>query len=198
MSKTPPNPETKKAKKPLNRDAQTELSNDLSQALNQDQSQALNQDQNLALSKGLSQILSPDVNPEANPTDPSIVVDTVIIGAGISGIAAAVKLKQAAYDDYLILEKADRVGGTWRDNTYPGCGCDVPSALYSFSFAPSSEWSHVFAKQPEILSYLQQVSEQFDIQKRLNLIMSCSVRYGMSKNAYGCLKHSKGLIVLGL
>jgi len=79
--------------------------------------------------------------------------DTIVIGAGISGIATAHKMQQAGYDNYLVLEKADRVGGTWRDNNYPGCGCDVPSALYSFSFAPSHQWSHLFAKQPEILSY---------------------------------------------
>ncbi len=77
---------------------------------------------------------------------PSRVYDTIIIGAGISGLAAAYKLNQAGYQDYLVLEKAGRVGGTWRDNTYPGCGCDVPSALYSFSFAPSHGWSHLFAK----------------------------------------------------
>ncbi len=89
--------------------------------------------------------------------------DTFIVGAGISGIAAAIKLKKSGYDNFKIIEKASRVGGTWRDNTYPGCGCDVPSSLYSFSFAPSSKWSHLFARQPEILSYLEEVSEKFDI-----------------------------------
>ena len=82
------------------------------------------------------------------------IYDTIVVGAGISGIAAAYKMNQAGYHDYVVLEKADRVGGTWRDNNYPGCGCDVPSALYSFSFSPSHKWSHLFAKQPEILSYL--------------------------------------------
>lgn len=89
--------------------------------------------------------------------------DTFIVGAGISGIAAAIKLKQAGYHDFRIIEQADRVGGTWRENTYPGCGCDVPSALYSFSFFPSHKWSHLFAKQPEILSYLEEVSDAFGI-----------------------------------
>ncbi|TCM69838.1 cation diffusion facilitator CzcD-associated flavoprotein CzcO [Acinetobacter calcoaceticus] len=95
------------------------------------------------------------------------VYDTVIVGAGISGIAAAIKLKQAGYDDYIVLEKAHRVGGTWRENTYPGCGCDVPSALYSYSFAPSSQWSHLFAKQPEILQYLEQTAQQFEIESKI-------------------------------
>lgn len=89
--------------------------------------------------------------------------DTIVVGAGISGIAAAYKMKQVGYEDYLVLEKAQRVGGTWRDNNYPGCGCDVPSALYSFSFAPSHQLSHLFAKQPEILSYLERVVEQLSL-----------------------------------
>jgi len=93
--------------------------------------------------------------------------DTIVVGAGISGIAAAYKMKQVGYQDYLVLEKADRVGGTWRDNNYPGCGCDVPSALYSFSFAPSHQWSHLFAKQPEILSYLERVVKQFELQDKI-------------------------------
>ena len=79
--------------------------------------------------------------------------DTIVVGAGISGIAAAYNMSKVGYNDYIVLEKASRVGGTWRDNNYPGCGCDVPSALYSFSFSPSHKWSHLFAKQPEILNY---------------------------------------------
>ena len=89
--------------------------------------------------------------------------DTIVIGAGISGIAAAYKMNKAGYNDYIVLEKASRVGGTWRDNNYPGCGCDVPSAVYSFSFSPSHKWSHLFAKQPEILEYLEDVVQKFDL-----------------------------------
>ncbi len=77
---------------------------------------------------------------------PNRVYDTIIIGAGISGLAAAYKLNQAGYQDYLVLEKAGRVGGTWRDNTYPGCGCDVPSALYSF-FLCTESWLESFICQ---------------------------------------------------
>ena len=88
---------------------------------------------------------------------------TIVIGAGISGVAAAVKLRQSGLHDFVVLEKAPDVGGTWRDNTYPGCGCDVPSALYSFSFAPSQQWSHLFAKQPEIYRYVQGVVKQFEL-----------------------------------
>lgn len=91
------------------------------------------------------------------------IYDSFIVGAGISGILAAIRLRKIGYHNFKIIEKASRVGGTWRENTYPGCGCDVPSALYSYSFAPSAKWSHLFAKQPEILSYLEDVSENFDI-----------------------------------
>lgn len=93
------------------------------------------------------------------------IYDSFIVGAGISGICAAYKMKKAGYHDFKIIEKANRVGGTWRENTYPGCGCDVPSSLYSFSFAPSSKWSHLFARQPEILEYLEEVSREFGIEE---------------------------------
>lgn len=95
------------------------------------------------------------------------VYDTFIVGAGISGLAAAIKLKKTGYNNFKIIEKASRVGGTWRENTYPGCGCDVPSSLYSYSFAPSSRWSRLFAKQPEILEYLETVSDDFKITPRI-------------------------------
>lgn len=96
-------------------------------------------------------------------TNQAHIYDTFIVGAGISGIAAAIRLQKVGYNNFKIIEKASRVGGTWRENTYPGCGCDVPSALYSYSFAPSAKWSHLFAKQPEILNYLEEVSENFNI-----------------------------------
>jgi cation diffusion facilitator CzcD-associated flavoprotein CzcO len=77
----------------------------------------------------------------------------------MSGIATAVALKEARID-FTVLEKADRVGGTWRDNTYPGCGCDVPSSLYSFSFEPNPDWSRTFATQPEILDYVERTARR--------------------------------------
>jgi len=89
--------------------------------------------------------------------------EVVVIGAGISGIAAAIKLREAGLtgtDDVVVLEKAETYGGTWRANTYPGCACDVPSNLYSFSFAPNSDWSRVYGTQPEILSYVDAVARQ--------------------------------------
>ncbi len=93
--------------------------------------------------------------------------DTIIIGAGISGLAAAHKMLEAGLDDFIVLEKAQSLGGTWRDNTYPGCGCDVPSALYSFSFAPSQQWNHLFARQPDILKYLNDVADTFQLKEKI-------------------------------
>ncbi|WP_043627109.1 flavin-containing monooxygenase [Nonomuraea candida] len=79
----------------------------------------------------------------------------VIVGAGFAGICMGIKLKQAGYHDFVILEKAAEPGGTWRDNTYPGCACDVPSHMYSYSFALNPGWSRMFAPQEEIRDYLR-------------------------------------------
>ena len=81
--------------------------------------------------------------------------DVIILGGGFAGLGAAIKLREAGIHDFLLLEKADELGGVWRENTYPGCACDVPSALYSYSFAPNPAWSRVFAGQAEIKRYLQ-------------------------------------------
>lgn len=93
----------------------------------------------------------------------------VIIGAGMAGIAAAVKLRQAGLDDFVIYEKAADVGGTWRENTYPGVACDVPSHLYSYSFSPNSEWSHVFSPGAEIHAYLREVSAEHQLDRQIVL-----------------------------
>ena len=82
-----------------------------------------------------------------------------IVGTGFSGLGMAIRLKQEGEHDFVLLERADDIGGTWRDNTYPGCRCDVPSHLYSFSFAPNPNWSSTFSPQPEILDYLQDCAE---------------------------------------
>lgn len=86
-----------------------------------------------------------------------------IVGSGFAGLGMAIKLKQESIEDFVILERADGLGGTWRDNTYPGCGCDVPSHLYSFSFAPNPGWSRTFSRQPEIWEYLRAVSRRYGI-----------------------------------
>ncbi|MBB6120722.1 NAD(P)-binding domain-containing protein [Nocardiopsis algeriensis] len=93
-----------------------------------------------------------------------------VIGSGFAGIGMAVRLKQAGLEDFVILERADEVGGTWRDNSYPGAACDVPSHLYSFSFAPNPDWSRSFSPQPEIFDYMKRVAGEHGIRRH--------VRYG--------------------
>ena len=95
--------------------------------------------------------------------------NVVIIGAGFAGIGMAIRLKRAGEDDFLIIERADKVGGTWRDNTYPGCACDIPSHLYSFSFAPKADWSRRYPTQAEIEEYLEGCVEQFVLRPHLSL-----------------------------
>jgi cation diffusion facilitator CzcD-associated flavoprotein CzcO len=87
----------------------------------------------------------------------------VIIGAGMAGILSAIKLKDAGFDDVVIYEKADRIGGTWRENTYPGIACDVPSHFYSYSFALNPEWSRHYAPGPEIQAYFEMVARRFGV-----------------------------------
>lgn len=93
----------------------------------------------------------------------------VILGAGIGGLCMAIALRRAGIDSFTIYEKSDGVGGTWRDNSYPGAQCDVPSHFYSFSFATSPDWSRVFPEQPEILRYLESCTDRFGIRPHLRL-----------------------------
>lgn len=89
-----------------------------------------------------------------------------IIGTGFAGLALAIRLRQQGDDDFLLLEQGDSIGGTWRDNDYPGAACDVPSNLYSYSFAPNPEWTTTFAHQPEILEYTERVARDHDLYPR--------------------------------
>jgi len=98
---------------------------------------------------------------------PLAVVNTLIIGAGFAGLGSAIRLQQSGLNDIVILERSDRVGGTWRDNTYPGAACDIPSNLYSYSFAQNPDWSRGFSGSPEILQYINYLVDNF---KLANLI----------------------------
>jgi cation diffusion facilitator CzcD-associated flavoprotein CzcO len=92
-----------------------------------------------------------------------------IIGAGFGGLGAAIRLKQRGSDDFVILERAADIGGTWRDNTYPGCACDVPSHLYSYSFAANPDWPHSYSGQDEIWAYLRGCVERYGLRPHLRL-----------------------------
>ncbi|WP_244328240.1 flavin-containing monooxygenase [Streptomyces vinaceus] len=98
-------------------------------------------------------------------------VRVVVVGAGFSGLGAGIRLREAGFRDVLVLEKAEQLGGTWRDNTYPGCACDVPSTLYSYSFAPDAGWSRVFAGQEEIRAYLAATAERYGLAE----VLRCGV-----------------------
>lgn len=90
-------------------------------------------------------------------------VRACIVGAGFSGLAAAIELRRAGITDVVVLERADSVGGAWRDNTYPGCACDVKSRLYELNAAPWPDWTHTYAAQEEIRAYLEAVVEIFSL-----------------------------------
>ncbi|HEX4217266.1 MAG TPA: NAD(P)/FAD-dependent oxidoreductase, partial [Acidimicrobiales bacterium] len=88
-----------------------------------------------------------------------------IVGAGLAGIGMAIRLRQRGIEDFVILEREDDLGGTWYVNTYPGCQCDVPSLLYSFSFAPNPNWTRSFAPQPEIEEYIRTCATRYDVKR---------------------------------
>ena len=96
-----------------------------------------------------------------------IRTDVAIVGSGFAGLGAAVRLAEAGRDDFVILEKGESLGGTWRDNTYPGCACDVQSHLYSFSFALNPEWTRTYARQPEIRAYLEDIADRYGLRARI-------------------------------
>ncbi len=93
--------------------------------------------------------------------------EVVIVGSGFSGLGMAIRLKQSGQHSFVVLEQADEVGGTWRDNHYPGCACDVQSHLYSFSFEPNPDWSRMYASQPEILAYQRHCADKYRIRPHI-------------------------------
>ncbi|MEP5569139.1 MAG: NAD(P)/FAD-dependent oxidoreductase [Halioglobus sp.] len=123
-------------------------------------------------------------NDQSNPS-------VAVIGAGMSGILMAIKLREAGITDITILEKADKVGGTWRENTYPGVACDVPAHMYTYSFRGNSDWSHRFAHGDEIQTYFEGVAREHDLTEQIRFNESldqCHYRDGKwhlstSKNA---------------
>lgn len=109
--------------------------------------------------------------------NPSVVV----IGAGMTGILLGIKLREAGITDVVILEKADQVGGTWRENTYPGLACDIPAHMYTYSFQGNPEWQHRFARGNEIQAYMEKISTDYGVtdQVRFNeAVAACHYRDG--------------------
>ena len=113
------------------------------------------------------------------------ILDVAIIGAGFGGIGAAIRLQKDTSFTFKILERSSSIGGTWRDNIYPGCGCDVPSHLYSFSFAPNPSWSEVFSKQEEILEYMYSLINKFKLEEAILYNSNITkIVYESSKNRW--------------
>jgi cation diffusion facilitator CzcD-associated flavoprotein CzcO len=92
-----------------------------------------------------------------------VILNVAVIGSGFGGLGTALRLKEAGISNFTLFERVDDLGGTWRDNTYPGCRCDVASDLYSYSFEPNPHWTNTFSYQPEIWAYLQGVASKHDL-----------------------------------
>jgi len=108
-----------------------------------------------------------DTNQAPESTGPAAQhVDVLIVGSGFAGLGAAIELAQAGHQDFVVIERGSEVGGTWRDNTYPGAACDVPSHLYSYSFELNPEWTRSFSQQTEIQSYLCRVARKHKVLDR--------------------------------
>ncbi|MGB7283755.1 MAG: NAD(P)/FAD-dependent oxidoreductase [Candidatus Acidiferrum sp.] len=98
-----------------------------------------------------------------------IAVDVLIVGSGFSGLCMSIKLREAGMNSFLLIEKSDNIGGTWYDNRYPGCACDIPSHLYSFSFDPWPDWSRMYPGQQEIHDYLKRCVEKYELGPHIQL-----------------------------
>src|SRR5215210_6754128 len=96
-------------------------------------------------------------------------VRIAIVGSGFAGLGMAIRLREQGEEDFVVLERAGEIGGTWRDNSYPGCACDVPSHLYSFSFAPNPRWTRTFSPQGEIQDYLTGCADRYGIRPHVRL-----------------------------
>ena len=130
------------------------------------------------------------IEPQPTTTHAKIV----IIGSGFAGLGLAIQLRRRGESDFIVLERAGDVGGTWRDNTYPGAACDIQSHLYSFSFRPNPDWSRVYATQPEIHAYLREASIDEGVQPHINFgaeLLSCTwqaraAHWAVAASAWGC------------
>lgn len=125
-----------------------------------------------------------------NYTEKNHAYKIAIIGAGFAGLGMAARLKRRGETDFVVLERAAEVGGTWFKNTYPGCACDVKSDLYSFSFAPNPDWSHRYARQPEILTYLKRFADDFGV--RPHIRFNCDLRRAAWDDADACWQLETG------
>lgn len=142
--------------------------------------------------------MNASVNPKMNggpSSDASRVLEMVIIGAGFGGLGMAIRMLQEGRKDFLLLEKADDVGGTWRENSYPGAACDVQSHMYSFSFAPKTDWSKRYAERPEIYNYIQETTEKFGLRQYLKFNAEVVGAQFDEQNAFWTLNLKDGSVL---
>ena len=131
------------------------------------------------------------------------IVDVLVVGAGFSGLGAAIRLAKEGFDDLVVLERGPDVGGTWRDNSYPGAACDVPSHLYSYSFALNPDWSRAFSPQGEIYDYIRKVTHEAGVRDKIRFgVDVTSVDYDESRGRW-TVRTSEGeydarVVVLGV
>ena len=111
------------------------------------------------------------------------MLDVLIVGAGLGGLAAAIRLRASGVESLLVLERAMEVGGTWRDNVYPGCACDVPSHMYSFSFEPNTEWTRPYPQQAEIQNYILRVTDKYQLRPLIRFGTEVTALRWMSESA---------------
>lgn len=102
-------------------------------------------------------------------TNYAVPLDVAVIGAGFAGIGTAIRLRQNGVENFAVFEQGAAIGGTWRDNTYPGAACDIPSRLYSYSFAPNPEWSHTYSGSAEILGYIESITAKYGVTPHIRL-----------------------------
>lgn len=116
----------------------------------------------------------------------------LIVGTGFAGLGMAIRLKEMGINDFIIIERAKDVGGTWRDNRYPGAACDVPSHLYSFSFEPNADWSRVYPTQPELETYLQNVADKWQLRPHIRFDHTLNQARYNEKNSQWLVNTSGG------
>ena len=119
-------------------------------------------------------------------------VRIAIVGTGFAGLGLAIRLKQAGIEDFVLIERADDVGGTWQANTYPGCQCDVPSHLYSFSFALNPGWTRTYSRQPEIWSYLRDLARRHDLHPHIRFGHDLTAATWDEEHAHWLVETSRG------
>lgn len=134
-------------------------------------------------------------DPQAAPGATARVMpqyDAVIVGTGFSGLSAAIKLKQAGIHNFVMLERGAEVGGTWRVNTYPGCACDIPSHLYSFSFAQNPDWSRRYPSQPELWAYLRGVADRYQLRAHIRFNHAVTSAHFIEREGYWRVETAQG------